>query len=158
MAIAHEIALDPDFRVEDLKERTTSELAKKVEEIATKAFYDSIREKLNEDPPNYEPLFNLYAEVKQMAIKTVTPQASKIFDQMDVDEPRRQHKSNCLDMRGLLLEFLDLLSKVCAPVRDEEINNLREQTDVVDMFKELHEVCFNYFSNGPTHFFSCLTT
>jgi hypothetical protein len=66
MAIAHEISLNPDFKVEDLKEKTTSNLTKKVEEIATKAFYDSIRAKLQEDPPNYEPLFNLYAELKPM--------------------------------------------------------------------------------------------
>lgn len=115
-------------------------MTKKVEEIATKAFYDSIREKLQEDPPNYEPLFNLYAELKPMAIETVTPQVSRIFDQMDVEEPRRQHKLNCLDMRGLLLEFLNLLAQICAPVRDDEIKHLREETDVVELFKGLHQV------------------
>lgn len=57
MGLAHEIAFNPDFSVEKLKEQTTDELTKKVEEIATKAFYDSIRSKINEDPPNYDPIF-----------------------------------------------------------------------------------------------------
>lgn len=135
MSLAHEIALDPDFSVEQLQERTSNDLTKKVEEIATKAFYDSIRSKLNEDPPNYEPIFNLYAELKPMAIETVTPQASRIFDQVDVDEPRKQRSKNCLDMRGLLLEFLNLLAKVCAPIRDDEIKRLRDEDDIVDMFR-----------------------
>lgn len=78
---------------------------------------------------------SLYAELKPLAIETVTPQASKIFDQMDIDEPRKQHRNNCLDMRGLLLEFLNLLAQVCAPIRDEEIRKLREESDVVEMFK-----------------------
>ncbi|KAI6191163.1 hypothetical protein M3Y97_00198200 [Aphelenchoides bicaudatus] len=140
MAIAHEISLNPDFKVEDLKEKNTSELTKKVEEIATKAFYDSIREKLQESPPNYEPLFNLYAELKPLAIEVVTPQISKIFDQMDVEEPRRQHQLNCLDMRALLLDFLNLLAQVCAPIRDDEISSLRDEKDVVNLFKGLHQL------------------
>lgn len=141
MALAHEIALDPDFSVEQLKERTTSDLTKKIEEIATKAFYDTIRESLNEDPPNYEPIFSLYAELKPMAMETVTPQVAKIFDHLDVDEPRKQHQNKCLDMRGLLLEFLDLLAKICAPIRDEEIRILREELDVVEVFRWVVRGC-----------------
>lgn len=135
MALAHEIAFDPEFSVEQHKERTTDGLTKKIEEIATKAFYDTIREKLQDDPPNYEPIFNLYAELKPLAIQTVTPQVAKIFDQIDVEEPRRQLARNCLDMRGLLLEFLNLLANVCAPVRDAEIKQLKEETDIVEIFK-----------------------
>jgi hypothetical protein len=70
-----------------------------------------------------------------MAIETVTPQVAKIFDNIDVDEPRKQHQNKCLDMRGLLVEFLDMLAKVCAPIRDEEIVKLREEKDLVEIFR-----------------------
>lgn len=89
MAIAHEIALDPEFSVEQLKEKSSTQLTKTVEEIATKAFYDSLRAKLEQQPPNYTPFFSLYAELKDLAADAITPQTAGLFQNFDPKEPER---------------------------------------------------------------------
>ncbi|KAI6243650.1 hypothetical protein M3Y99_00027200 [Aphelenchoides fujianensis] len=140
MAIAHEIALDPEFSVEKLKERTTDGLTKKVTEIARRAFFDTIREKLNEQPPAYEAFFSLYAELKEMAMEVVTPNAKHHFDNVTVEEAQRQAALNCLDVHGLMLEFVNKLGQICAPVRDEQVESLRKTEDLVEMLKGTYDL------------------
>lgn len=138
MAIAHEISMNPNFSVEELIEKTSTDLKKKVEEIATKAFYDNLREKLRESPPDYEPFFCLYEELKPMALEALTPASSKIFESMDIEEPRKQSEKNCLDFNGLLLIFINKLAHTCAPIRDEQIRKLKVEKDLVNIFVGLH--------------------
>ena len=126
--------MDPDFNVEKLKDAQSDGLTRRVTAIATKAFYDAIREKLRASPPEYDSLFGLYTELKALAIDA-SPTAARIFDDMDVDEPRRQAERQCLDMRVLLVAFIDKLALVCAPIRDEEIRQLKCEPDLVDMLK-----------------------
>ncbi|CAD5227804.1 unnamed protein product [Bursaphelenchus okinawaensis] len=140
MAIAHEIVLDPNFTVETLKEKSSTNLSKKVEEMGRKAFYDILREKLAQDPPNYQPFFSLYSELKDLALEATTPSSAKIFDTFDPDEPVRQQQQNCLDFVGLVNEFVAKLGKICAPIRDSEVLKLKKETNLVDLFMGVHKL------------------
>ncbi|CAD5235185.1 unnamed protein product [Bursaphelenchus xylophilus] len=138
MAIAHEISLDPNFSIEGLKEKSSTQLSKQVEEMGKKAFYDILRERLAEDPPNYTPFFSLYAELKDLALEASTAASAKIFDNFDPEEPKRQQENNCLDMVGLVHAFVDKLGKICAPIRDSQVAKLKKENDLVNLFSGVH--------------------
>ncbi|KAI6174141.1 hypothetical protein M3Y98_01157600 [Aphelenchoides besseyi] len=143
MAIAHEIALDPGFSIEKLKDQSTDGFTKQVTEIATRAFYDTICDKLKEQPPDYKAFFNLYAELKEMSMEVVTPAAKHLFDSVNVEEAKRQVELKCLDVHGLMLEFVNKLGQICAPIRDEQVEKLRKTTDPVEMLRGAHQLLTN---------------
>lgn len=63
MALAHEIAVDKNFKLEKL-EADENGLHKQVKEIIHKAFWSLLEEQLAEDPPNYTQALVLLKEIK----------------------------------------------------------------------------------------------
>lgn len=64
MAIVHEIAIDPEFSVEDLKNKDKVYNALKVN--MHKAFWDVLRDEISKDPPNYNHAFLLLNDLKDV--------------------------------------------------------------------------------------------
>ena len=55
---------------------------------------------------------------------------------LDIDLIRKQADNTAVDIQGLASYIMTTMGKMCAPVRDEEIKNLRESTDnVVTLFR-----------------------
>ena len=67
MALAHEIAVDKNFKLQKL-EPDDSTLHKKVKEIMHKAFWTLLEEQLKEDPPNYTQALVLLKEIKEVSL------------------------------------------------------------------------------------------
>lgn len=65
MALAHEIAINKDFKLEkvDLPENS---FQKKVKDTVHQAFWDLLHSQLEEDPPNYTHAIVLLKEIKEV--------------------------------------------------------------------------------------------
>lgn len=65
MTLAHEIAVNPEFRLQPY-EPSENSLEKNVKEMIHKAFWCSIREQLARDPPCYDDAIQLLADIKEV--------------------------------------------------------------------------------------------
>lgn len=65
MALAHEIAVDKNFKIDKLEPEDDT-LHKKVKEIVHKAFWDILSNELSQDPPIYNQALRLLAEIKEV--------------------------------------------------------------------------------------------
>lgn len=65
MQLAHEIAINPDFRIQPYDPPEDS-LAKRIKNIMHDAFWDLLREQLNADPPQYDHAIPLLGDIKEV--------------------------------------------------------------------------------------------
>ncbi|XP_043267022.1 T-complex protein 11-like protein 1 isoform X2 [Venturia canescens] len=144
MALAHEIAVDKNFQLQKLVEEEGDSLQKRVKEIVHKAFWDVLASQLAEDPPNYTQALVLLTEIKECLSELVMPHHTKIRDNikeiLDVDLIKQQAEKGILDFHHYSSYVLSIMSKICAPVRDDRIKELGECTDVIETFKGIMEV------------------
>lgn len=66
MALAHEIAVDKNFKIDKLEPEDDT-LHKKVKEIVHKAFWDILSNELSQDPPIYTQALRLLKEIKDVS-------------------------------------------------------------------------------------------
>lgn len=59
---------------------------------------------------------------------------------LDVDLIKQQTENGVLDFHHYAQYVISIMSKVCAPVRDEKIRELGQKTDVIEVFKGIMEV------------------
>lgn len=74
-----------------------------------------------------------------MVLDLLSPQHVRLRSQIecmfDVDLLKQQVEKKCLDVRSLFESIIELLSRLCAPARDDLVNSLREKSDSVDMLR-----------------------
>lgn len=68
MTLAHEIAINPEFKIEPYNPPENS-LEKRIKTIMHDVFWDLLREQLNNDPPCYDQAINLLGEIKEVSVK-----------------------------------------------------------------------------------------
>lgn len=143
MALAHEIAVDNNFQLQKLEPEDNS-IQKKVKEIMHKAFWNVLAEQLSEDPPNYTHALVLLREIRESLEDLVLPHHTKIRENLrevlDIDLIKQQAENGVLDFQHYSHYVLSIMGKVCAPVRDDRINELTQCTDVVETFKGIMEI------------------
>ncbi|XP_012273619.1 T-complex protein 11-like protein 1 isoform X2 [Orussus abietinus] len=142
MALAHEIVLDKNFKLQQLDTRT-SVLQKQVKEIMHQAFWDILAEQLAETPPNYSQALILLKDIIDSLDELVLPHHKKIRQNMkevlDVKLIKQQAEQGTLDFHSYANFVISIMSKVCAPVRDEKLLELKRKTNVIDTFKGIME-------------------
>lgn len=67
MALAHEVAVDGNFRIEQFEPEGDT-LEKTVKEMLHKAFWDILRSELSSDPPVYTQALALLKEIKEVSL------------------------------------------------------------------------------------------
>lgn len=65
MTLAHEIAINPDFRLQPYDPPENS-LEKKIKTILHDAFWDILREQLESDPPSYDQAIVLLGDIREV--------------------------------------------------------------------------------------------
>ncbi|CAH0663852.1 unnamed protein product [Spodoptera exigua] len=142
MALAHEIAVDQDFKLEPFEPPDNS-YQKLVKETMHKAYFDILREQLNSDPPEYKQALVLLEDVKQGLFSILLPRHTRIREMieevLDADFIRQQAENNSLDFHKYASFVIDLMAKLAAPARDEMIQNITKLTDTVDVFRAILE-------------------
>lgn len=76
---------------------------------------------------------------EQILLSFLSPGANRlrtqILEVLDMDLIRQQADKEAVDIQGLASYIVTIMSKLCAPVRDDEVKKLRESPDyVVSMF------------------------
>lgn len=142
MVLAHEIAVDNEFTIEKVNAPENS-LEKQVKEIMHKAFWDLLEESLGSDPPEYDHALILLKEVKENLLEILPTQGkmkAHINEVLDIDLIRQKAENDALDVRYYGEFVVDLMSKLCAPARDEMVAQIREKEGVVALFREILRV------------------
>nr|CAG4638408.1 EOG090X04Z9 [Cyclestheria hislopi] len=142
MSLAHEITVDNDFHLQKL-ELPDNSLHHVVKEMMHKAFWDVLREELNQKPPEYNRALTLLAEVKEWLLSLLLPHQTRtqqeIKEKLDIDLIQQQAEEETLDFRQYSQYIISLMARLCAPSRDEKIRELTALSDIVDIFKGIFE-------------------
>ncbi|XP_028935138.1 T-complex protein 11-like protein 2 isoform X1 [Ornithorhynchus anatinus] len=143
MTLAHEIAVNENFH---LKQGALPEnsLAGRVKTIVHQAFWDHLESELNEDPPEYEHAIKLFEEIREILLSFLTPGGNRLRNQicevLDSDLIRQQAEHNAVDIHGLANYVISTMGKLCAPVRDNDIKELKATSNVVELLRQIFHV------------------
>ncbi|KAK9525757.1 hypothetical protein VZT92_016439 [Zoarces viviparus] len=141
LSFAHEIIVNRNFRMEPDRLPQDS-LWKLVRDNVHKAFWDILESELNDDPPEYGQAIRLLEEIREVLLSFLNPGANRMRTQitevLDMDLIRQQADKDAVDIQGLASYIINTMGKLCAPVRDEDIQKLRESPDnIVTLFREI---------------------
>lgn len=143
MSLAHEIAVDANFKLEKIEPPQKS-IAKTVKEVVHRAFWDAFQEKITEDPPDFSQAVVLIQEVKESLMSILLPQHMRLKAQLnevlDSELIEQKLENDAFDIYYYSDYVINIMSKLCAPARDERITKLKEMKDVIPLFKEIFEV------------------
>ncbi|CAH1954043.1 unnamed protein product [Acanthoscelides obtectus] len=143
MALVHQIVVDKDFRLKRVEPEPDS-VQKIIKDTMHKAFWDVLRAQLAEEPPNYTQALNLLEEIKEGLFAVLLPQHTRIRQQiseiLDTDLIKQQALQGTLDFKNYAQYVISVMSKLCAPIRDDKINELKETSDVIDTFRGILEL------------------
>lgn len=133
----HHRSFSDDFSIAD---HYQSSIEGKIKQTMEKAFWDSIMESINQEPPNYDRVVQLMREVRN-EICEMAPQSWKedIVSAIDLDIfSQILHSGNLdVDYLGKILEFsLVTLQKLSAPANEEAMKAKQQ-----NLFLELNEIC-----------------
>ena len=146
MYLAHEIAVDKDFMLEKIngEEEETNEpttFEAHIKKVIHQAFWDLLADELKEEPPVYNQALTLLEDVRKGLCKMLLPSQHRIkaniMERLDLDLIKQQADNGVLDFDSYSVYVLDLMGKLCAPVRDDEINALKalDLKDIVKLFQ-----------------------
>ncbi|EDV45955.1 T-complex protein 11-like protein 2 [Drosophila erecta] len=143
MELAHEIALNPDFKLQKYEPPSDS-LEGAIKKMVHKAFWDLLRQQLDRQPPSYDQAIRLLAEIKECFPQLLSPNNERalahINEVLDDSVIRQQAERGTLDFRAYANFVINILSRSCSPARDEAVAALREIEDVVDTFRSILEL------------------
>lgn len=142
MALAHEIAVNTDFKLEAYEPPENS-VEKIIKETMHKAFWDILRSQLNSDPPVYSHALVLLNDIKEAFQSIFLENNKKVVDRinemLDAELIQQQAEQGVLDFKAYSNFIVHVMSLACAPIRDEAVAKLKEIDDTVDLFKGILE-------------------
>nr|CAH8865690.1 unnamed protein product [Trichobilharzia regenti] len=141
MTLVHEITVDSHFRLE-MYEPHGNTLEYQIKETMHRAFWDILRSSLESDPPDYQPALRLLEEIKQSLTELVLPNQTKlqklIENLLDIDVAKSQlDETGHISLEVYKNEVINLMKQFCAPVRDQEVEDLRKIDDPVESFRNV---------------------
>lgn len=143
MQLAHEIAINPDFRLQPYDPPENS-LEKRIKAIMHDAFWQLLTEQLNAEPPCYDQAIALLGDIKDGFTHIISKNNQKALDRicevLDEKVIRQQAENGVLDFKSYAGFIIQLMAKSCAPIRDDEVAQLNEIDDVVQTFRRILEV------------------
>ncbi|XP_059190333.1 T-complex protein 11-like protein 1 [Centropristis striata] len=143
MTLAHEIMVNQAFQVKPA-ELPEGSLERKVKEIMHKAFWDCLEAQLKEEPPVYGHSIKLLAEIKETLLSFLLPGhgrlSSRIQEVLDLPLIQQQAENGALDISQLSQFIVGMMGSLCAPCRDEDINKLKDISEIVPLLKAIFSV------------------
>lgn len=143
MELAHEIALNPDFKLQQYEPPMDS-LEGAIKSMVHRAFWDLLRQQLERTPPSYDQAIRLLSEIKEWFPQILAANNSRtlqyISEVLDEALIRQQAESGTLDFKAYANFVIGILERMCSPARDEAVAKLRQIDDVVDTFRGILEV------------------
>ncbi|XP_022375033.1 T-complex protein 11-like protein 2 [Enhydra lutris kenyoni] len=143
MTLVHEIAVNESFQ---LKQDALPEnsLASQVKHIVHQAFWDVLESELNAEPPEYEHAIKLFEEIRETLLSFLTPGGNRLRNQicevLDTDLIRQQAEHRAVDIQGLANYVISTMGKLCAPVRDDDVRELKATSNIVEVLRQIFHV------------------
>uniref|UniRef100_A0A914XF29 T-complex 11 n=1 Tax=Plectus sambesii TaxID=2011161 RepID=A0A914XF29_9BILA len=142
MTLVHEMAVNPSFRIE-APTPVEGSLHQKVRDAMHRAFWTALADDLKQTPPNYEHAFALLVEIRELLMSLLLPQHTRLREEieehLDLKLLQQQCDHNCLDCLSVANYVLSVMAKLCAPIRDAKIAELKNETDLVALFRGVLE-------------------
>ncbi|CAH8621414.1 unnamed protein product [Heterobilharzia americana] len=112
-----------------------------IKETMHRAFWDILRSSLNSDPPDYQPALRLLEEIRHSLEGLVLPNQTTlrklIGEFLDIDVAKSQlEETGHLSLETYKDEVINLMKRFCAPIRDQEVEELRKIIDPIDAFRQ----------------------
>ncbi|EPY73265.1 t-complex protein 11-like protein [Camelus ferus] len=143
LSIAHEIVVNQDFYVEESVLPPNS-LEGRIMEMMYNAFWDHLEDQLSSIPPDFTCALELLKEVKEILLSLLLPRQNylrnEIEEALDMDLLKQEAEHEALDVPHLSNYILNLMIRLCAPVRDEAVQKLESITDPVQLLKGIFHV------------------
>nr|XP_061813350.1 T-complex protein 11-like protein 1 [Nerophis lumbriciformis] len=140
MALAHEIMVNQDFQLKPT-EFPEGSFERRVKDILHQAFWDYLESQLKEDPPQYGHVIQQLAEIKETLLSFLLPGhghlRSRIEEVLDLALIQQQAEKGAVDVGALSRFIIEMMGSLCAPIRDEDVNKLKEITDFVPLLKAI---------------------
>lgn len=129
---------------------TEPSLQSKVKDIVHEAYWDLFKEELsshNSDSPGqrkFDISKQLLRDIRQKMIDLLLPQHTRlkqeIEEKLDIKIIDQLSEVESLNLVDYAKYILDVLSKLCAPVRDELLKELGQTTDTVKLFRGIMDL------------------
>ncbi|KAG8507879.1 T-complex protein 11, partial [Galemys pyrenaicus] len=143
LSIAHEIVVNQDFYMEESILPPNSVEGKFMEKMYN-AFWDHLKEQLSSIPPDFSCVLELLKIIKEILLSLLLPRQNRlrkeIQDALDMDLLTQEAEHGALDVLHLTDYILNLMTLLCAPVRDEAVQNLERITDPVQLLRGIFRV------------------
>lgn len=140
--LAREIIANPNFSLQ--KKCAKDGLQFQVKEIAEKAFYDLLREELAQDPPCCRRIPNLVSELRDeltnLVSETDSARLNDIRGLCDPDFISQQIEKRVFNAPQYMKGVTTVLSNMCCPSRDVDVENLITSKDIADFFQKCFSV------------------
>ncbi|KAI9010423.1 T-complex protein 11-domain-containing protein [Phycomyces nitens] len=137
--IAHEIIMDPEFRL--YKREPDTDLESRIRTIATKAFFDRVAEELDQGHPE-KSIPSLMNDIRTRLVSLVnenSPWIERINEAIDIELIEQETKKGAFDLEKTLNMIIDFMLEMCAPARDQAIQAIRSLSRPVDKIKAILE-------------------
>ncbi|KAG0183078.1 hypothetical protein DFQ29_000081 [Apophysomyces sp. BC1021] len=115
--LAHEIIMDPDFKIQ--KHQPQTKLEEQVRQMATKAFFDQVRDDIRDGHPE-RSLPNLMRDIRDRMLPLVRPESvlyQSISEVIDIPLIEQQTKTHTFELDKVIQYVLDVMRQICAPIR-----------------------------------------
>ncbi len=116
-----------------LNEKQIDSLKKQIQYNFKKAFFDLLKEKVAENPPDYDWITKLYSEIQvklKKLLKTTSPLRKEIEECMDVelfDQMIRNNAFSGEDFYKLINYVFELIKKLGSPARDKNVDDKKQE-------------------------------
>ncbi|XP_010603630.1 T-complex protein 11 homolog isoform X3 [Fukomys damarensis] len=116
----------------------------KVEETVHNDFWDHLKEQLSATPPDFSCALDLLNEIKEILLSLLLPRQNRLRSEieaaLDADFLKQEAEHGTLDVSSLSKYILDMMTLLCAPVRDEAVQTLEDMVDPVGLLRGIFQI------------------
>ncbi|XP_043763174.1 T-complex protein 11 homolog isoform X3 [Cervus elaphus] len=138
-----EIGMNHDFHMEE-KVLPPGSLEGRIKETMHNAFWDHLKEQLSATPPDFSCALELLKEIKEILLSLLLPRQnrlrSEIEEALDMGLLKQEAEHGALNVPHLSKYILNMMTLLCAPVRDEAVQKLENITDPVRLLRGIFQV------------------
>ncbi|XP_012502087.1 PREDICTED: T-complex protein 11 homolog isoform X2 [Propithecus coquereli] len=141
--LSNKMGMNHDYHMEE-EIVPPSSLEGKVKETMHNAFWDHLKEQLSAVPPDFSCALELLKEIKEILLSLLLPRQNRlrteIEEALDMDFLKQKAEHGALDVPYLSKYILNMMTLLCAPIRDEAVQKLEHVTDPAQLLRGIFQV------------------
>ncbi|XP_057616703.1 T-complex protein 11 X-linked protein 2-like [Chionomys nivalis] len=123
---------------------TVSGLESNFVETMYNAFWDDLKNQLSKTPPDFSCALELISNIRQILVSLLLPRQNRLRNEiekaLDINLLKQETEHGALNVPHLSNYILNLMALLCAPVRDEAVQNLESIKDPVELLRGIFHV------------------